>query len=251
MSMNVLSIYAPAFEKYLIRSMIDAEPLIKDPKVREVAKIFRLQEAQHSKCHQAHIAALVQRYPGLEETSNKLFALIDELYQTENLKFHLGFGAVLEATFTPLFKLLIDHRRGLFSQGDSRVASMLLWHFSEEVEHRSAAMMVYNDVVGEHWYRIRLIPTIIRFHVEVNKIAVEGFKKHVPDLPAECFTVSPFRTAPWYAQLGTLFGLANAQMPWYDHETQSLPKWCFKWFEHYERGEDMTHFYGVKSGRTL
>lgn len=41
-------------------------------------------------------------------------------------------------------------------------------------------------------------------------------------------------------------GVFASIMPGYDHANQPLPEWAATWFEHWERGEDMTMFYGVR-----
>ncbi|MBT8151583.1 MAG: metal-dependent hydrolase, partial [Gammaproteobacteria bacterium] len=207
---------------------------------------FRLQEGQHAKCHRAHIAALVKRYPGLQKTMDDVVALYDELYEEQDIKFHLAFSGNLEATFTPFFKVIIDHRESLFGEGDSRVASLLLWHFCEEIEHRSAAMDIYQSVYGDQLYRMSIIPKVISFNKHLGEMILEGFKEHVPNLPEECFTGERFPGVPKREMFSMIGKLISAQMPWYNHDAQPLPEWANTWFEHYEKGEDMTNFYGVK-----
>ena len=51
--------------------------------------------------------------------------------------------ANLEATFTPMFKVILDHRESLFGGGDARVASLMMWHFVEEIERRSSGLLLY------------------------------------------------------------------------------------------------------------
>ena len=51
--------------------------------------------------------------------------------------------------------MMLDNEETLFRPGDDRVASLFLWHFVEEVEHRSSALVIYDAVVGKPWYRIR------------------------------------------------------------------------------------------------
>ena len=50
-TMNKLSFFAIAFEKYICQAMRDVEPLIKDPRVLQEAKDFRAQEGLHSMQH--------------------------------------------------------------------------------------------------------------------------------------------------------------------------------------------------------
>ena len=46
---------------------------------------------------------------------------------------------------------------------------MLLWHFVEEVEHRSSALVIYDAAVGDSWYRIRALPGIVRHLMGVTR----------------------------------------------------------------------------------
>ncbi|WP_201406435.1 metal-dependent hydrolase, partial [Mycobacterium intracellulare] len=75
----------------------------------------------------------------------------------------------LEATFTPYFKLLLDNEATLFAPGDERVASLFLWHFVEEVEHRSSALVVYDSLIRSRTRRVRALPAILR-HVGVESV---------------------------------------------------------------------------------
>ena len=243
---NQISFIAPGFERYIVRATKAAEPLISDPDVLEEAVMFRKQEGIHSVAHQLHIKALVARYPGLQQTLDNVIAMYDALYEQRDIKFHLAFSANLEATFTPFFKVIIDHRDKLFAAGDSRVASLLLWHFCEEIEHRSSAMTIYQSVYGDQRFRMKIIPEVIRFNRRLADSIFDGFREHVPGLPEECFGALPFRGVPKRDIAAMFYRLIAAQLPWYDHDRQPLPEWAHTWFEHYERGDDMTNFYGIK-----
>lgn len=248
---NQISFIAPGFEKYIVRATKQAEPLIKDPEVLEEAILFRKQEGIHSVAHQLHTAALIKRYPGLQQTLDDVVAMYDELFEERDIKFHLAFSGNLEATFTPFFKVIIDHRDKLFAQGDSRVASLLLWHFCEEIEHRSSAMTIYQSVYGDQKYRMKIIPDVIRFNRRMADRIFDGFREHVPGLPEECFKGLPFRGVPKREILAMFYRLICAQMPWYNHDKQPLPEWAETWFEHYDRGDDMSNFYGIRPERAV
>src|SRR5690242_8134486 len=130
---NAISIIAIAFEKFIVTSTRRAIPLIKDPAVAEEAEAFLRQEAQHAKNHRKHVAALVGQHPGLQKTVDAAVASFDRIIETEPLEYQLAYTADLEATFTPIFKVMLDHEDTLFHPGDERVASLFLWHFVEEV----------------------------------------------------------------------------------------------------------------------
>ena len=146
--MNATSIIAVCFEQMIVAAVGEAKPLIADAEVAAEATAFLRQEAQHSASHRKHVNALTARYPGLSETVDAAMARFDELTETTPLEFRLAYIADLEATFTPTFKMMLDNEATLFRPGDERVASLFLWHFVEEVEHRSSALVIYDWEAG-------------------------------------------------------------------------------------------------------
>ncbi len=66
--MNATSIMIVAFEKMIVAAVREAMPTITDPEVAAEADAFLRQEAQHASAHRQHVRALIQRYPGLEQT---------------------------------------------------------------------------------------------------------------------------------------------------------------------------------------
>ena len=164
--------------------MRDVEPLITDPRVLQEAKDFRAQEGLHSMAHRKHCKALIAQTPALQSALDRANELYDELYATETLKYHLAYCGGLESIFTPSFKLMLDHREHLFN-GDARVASLLLWHFCEEIEHRSSGLMVYDHVYGHYWYRLSRFKGFMAHVGKVIGAITEEFEKAFPDLPKE------------------------------------------------------------------
>jgi len=129
--MNMVSVFAIAFEKFIVRVVRAAQPLITDESVAAEADSFLRQEAQHARAHTQHLKALTRTHPGLQEVLDGAVAAYDELFDARPLEYHLAYIADLEATFTPTFKMLLDHEDELFRPGDDRVASLFLWHFVE------------------------------------------------------------------------------------------------------------------------
>ena len=177
---NAVSFLAIAFEKMIVSTMAEAKPLLTDPVIAEEADAFVRQEGQHSMAHRAHARGLIKEHPALRETLDEVIAAFDDLVDHKPLKYRLAYTADLEATFTPVFKLMLDHDDTLFAPGDDRVASLFLWHFVEEVEHRSSALIIYNGLVEDPWYRMRVAPSIFKHVLHVVRLACHGFNKHVP-----------------------------------------------------------------------
>jgi len=159
---NAVSFFAPGFDKYIVLATRAARKRIQDPAVLDEADAFLQQEAQHARVHRQHLDALIAQHRGLQSTLDDMVASYDALYASEPLEFHLAYIANVEATFTPRFGMLLDHREHLFDDEDPRVASLLLWHFVEGIEHRSSAYILYSAVVPSRSYRLRRVPKVAR-----------------------------------------------------------------------------------------
>jgi predicted metal-dependent hydrolase len=248
MAMNKLSFFAVGFEKYICQAMRDVEARITDQAILEEARAFRQQESIHSLAHRKHVKALIDQYPGLQAALDKTIESYDDLYASKPLDYHLAYIGGLESIFTPSFKLLLDHRHLLFEGGDARVASLLLWHFCEEIEHRSSGLVIYNHVVGKYFFRVRNFKNFMAHVKEVTDMLGEEFKRHVPGLTEDLF--DPKSTSsiklPRMAKLRSTYGILMSQMPWHNPDHQPLPDYYAQWSHRYDSGEDMTQTYGVR-----
>ena len=261
--MNTMSFWVIALERYMVRAMKDAGSVITDEAVHEEASKFLEQEAIHSKAHRRHVRALIERYPGLSGALDTAIGHYDELYDRKDLRYHLAYAAALEGTFTAIFGGFIDHRESLFRQGDARVASLCLWHFCEEIEHRSSAVRVYDHVIDDRGlHRLRVLPSLLVHINEAHRLLFESFRTHVPGeadsrsyapLPARLLgrRANPLATVPARDRL-RMFGRAMRSFrPSFDHDNQPVPEWCDTWFANYDAGVDMTTFYGTAIDRTV
>ena len=116
------------------------------------------------------LLALVARYPELERCYEEASKAYDRLIAEQPIEFHAAYIANLEATFTPLFKVILDNRDSLFTGGDQRVASLMMWHFVEEIEHRSSGLILCRHVNPDPWYRVKHI----RAHVPPCRLGLRG-----------------------------------------------------------------------------
>ncbi len=266
---NAVSFLAIAFEKMIVSTMAEAKPLLTDPVVAEEADAFVRQEGQHSMAHRAHARGLIKAYPALRETLDEVIASFDDLVANKPLKYRLAYTADLEATFTPVFKLMLDHDDTLFAPGDDRVASLFLWHFVEEVEHRSSALIIYDGLVDDPWYRMRVAPSIFKHVMDCVRLACDGFNEHLPlevrkvdalsafalerrkntilkrlrRIPDFGPFTSAFHDLPVREQLVALSGIVRSQIPGHNPAHEKLPALAAEWFDRYDAGYDVTHWY--------
>ncbi|OBI83951.1 metal-dependent hydrolase [Mycobacterium asiaticum] len=274
---NLITFFAPGFEKFIVDATREAIPLIRDPRVAEEATAYLRQEAQHSAAHMSHFRALVRRWPGLQTTMDEVLASFEHLTATRPLAWRLAYTAVIENTFTPYFKVFLDHEDKLFEPGDERVASLFLWHFVEEIEHRSSALMVYDAVHGSFPYRVKAIGGVLKHIGELLAIVSRGFQEHVPAadggsygqlLPAgwsprairSSINASRRLTGPGQGtysgvpkreMVAMLTGLVRSQGPHHDPAYENLPPFAGRWFDRYaEEPKCAAHWYsvGVTSG---
>jgi predicted metal-dependent hydrolase len=273
MQCNVISFFAPGFEKFIVDATREAIPLMRSPEDAEEANAYLRQEAQHSSAHMSHVRALSQRWPGLQETMATVTASFDRLTATKPLAWRLAYPAVVEATFTPYFKVFLDHEDKLFRPGDERVASLFIWHFVEEIEHRSSALLVYNAVHDSYPYRVKTIGGVIKHVSELLSIISSGFQRHVPKehggefgrLIPNGLSVKAIRDAtkasrelrgaatyagvPRREVLGMMAGLVRSQGPNHDPKDEKLPGLAGRWFKKYDENPKIAaRWYTVGAG---
>lgn len=249
MTMNTVTFQAIGFEIYICRAMRDAEKFIADPAVLAEARMFTAQESVHSLAHRKHVKALVGRYPGLQSVLDESIADFDVIYKIEDLHFHLAYAANIEATFSPLFGTFIEHRHRLFGGGDPRISALMLWHFCEEIEHRSAALDIYNHVVGNRMFRLKMLRKVFG-HIVANASRItEGFRRNMPDVPQAAYQ-GAFAAIPKPAMARMIMGIVASQMPWHNPERGSVPAFYGAWRERYEGGEDMSALHELSAQAT-
>lgn len=272
---NVISFFAVGFERYIVLVVKDALKVIEDADLRAEAEVFLAQEAQHSAAHRKHVNSLVAQYPKLAETLDRVITSYEDLYAAHPLNFHLAYIASLEATFPPLFTFMIE-KRDLLYDGDPRVASLFLWHYIEEIEHRSCADLIFDGVVGSRWYRLRTLRTSMGHVSEVAAMIADGIRDAVPaadiGVPADAATVAmwsielrqhlpvvkrffdpgyatAFRDVSGWRLLKLVAGLARSQWPTHHPADVAVPDWFHTWMASHAAGEDMAHYYPALAQR--
>jgi predicted metal-dependent hydrolase len=272
---NVIWFFAPGFEKFIVDATREAIPLMRNPEDAEEATAYLRQEAQHSAAHVSHVRALSRRWPGLQDTMKEVIASFDHLTATKPLAWRLAYPAVVEATFTPYFKVFLDHEDKLFRPGDERIASLFIWHFVEEIEHRSSALLVYDAVHDSYPYRVKTIGGVVKHVSELLSIICGGFQRHVPKedggefgrLIPNGLSVKTIRDAikasheltrpgqgtyagvPRREVLGMLAGLIRSQGPNHDPKYEQLPELAGRWFKKYDENPRIAaRWYTIGSG---
>jgi|KBSSwiStaDraftv2_1062776.scaffolds.fasta_scaffold01307_22 predicted metal-dependent hydrolase len=275
---NVFTFIAVPFERYIIKALRQAQDRFDaSPDIAAEAEAFLRQEGQHASAHRKHMTALVTQYPELERAYEEATSAFDKLIEEHPVEFHAAYIANLEATFTPLFKVFLDNRDALFGGSDQRVASLMMWHFVEEIEHRSSGLILYRHLNPDAWYRVKRIPDTFKHVGEITAAIAKIIDAVVPfedrgasaeELMSIGLLVDDlklrgpggkrrrarlggvptlFSAVPTKDLANMVWRLALSQTPNHDPKEQPLPDWADTWMAEYARGADMTAFAGKPS----
>lgn len=222
---NIISFQTVGFEKFICRTVYQALPMIEDSALAGEARDFLDQEAQHSKAHMAHVKGLIERYPEMRGVFDESVADFERKWAANDLHYKIAYSAILEGTSLPLYKIMIDHRDKLILGGDERVASLLLWHFSEEIEHRSSALKIYNAVVRKPFYRLKLFPEVGNHLAgNMNRIA-KRFGEIVPGI-GQLDLRQAMNSVPRWDRIKMTASLLASQLPINDPARGKMPEFC-------------------------
>lgn len=272
---NAFTFVAVPFEKYIVKVVRAAQDRFTDPEVAAEAEAFLRQEAQHSNAHRRHMLALIKRYPGLQSVYDRAMARYDELFENESLEFNAAYIANLEATFTPLFTMMLNNTESLFAGGDDKVAGLMIWHFVEEIEHRSSGLIIFDALVEDSWQRTRWMPKTFRHIYATMMEIVAGFDEHVPEADRGVSAARTLSLALVRSELRSprrrrggggqppsmlaavpradlrsmLWHLLLSQTPKHDPADQPLPALAFAWMGAYEEGAELLRFTDVEALR--
>ena len=153
---NAASLAMPYLEPYLIRTMRQARPLIAEPRARR-----RTGSVLPAGSRALPRTPQVQR--GTEgacarKTVEKLEAVLADDYarlgRERSLRFNLAYAEGFESMALALGHMLIEDREFLFGGAEPAVASLVLWHFVEEIEHKNVAYGVFEHVSGSYLWRL-------------------------------------------------------------------------------------------------
>lgn len=242
-AINALSLTAPAFEPYFIKAFRDAVPLIRDERLLSQTRLFIQQERQHTHHHIAHLNLLLRKFPELEETRDEINASYARLYESKPLKFHLAYTATVELAFGPIARFIVQNRDCLFTGGDDRISSFVLWHFVEEFEHRNCAIDVYKAVVGSHVYRLLQLQPTLRHLRETSAMAQRAFRRLAENGRIERTSESPLAGAPRANVRRLQRELLGTLLPWHRPDDLEEPAWVQQWISDSRKGQPMALAY--------
>ncbi|MDO8420738.1 MAG: metal-dependent hydrolase [Parvibaculum sp.] len=152
---NAASLAMPYLEPYLIKTMREARPLITDEKLVRELDLYCAQESAHYRQHRRFNDELKAASPeAVNACEAQLAADYDRLGTHRSLRFNLAYAEGFESMALAIGHMLIEDREFLFGRADSAVASLVLWHFVEEIEHKNVTFDVFAHISGSQFWRI-------------------------------------------------------------------------------------------------
>lgn len=231
------SVTMPYLEPYLIKSVRMALDRIDDAELRAEADAYCTQEGQHFRQHRRFNELLAAKgYAALREVEARMEKEYAGFLARRSLDFRLAYAAGFESMALAVGHWLTEERELLFAGSDSRVASLVLWHFVEEIEHKRTAFDVYQAVVGNYPYRVMGI-FAASFHIMWRSrdayrtmLVHDGLWRDLRSRMRLWRMVGRF--------LGRVFPhMLRCCSPRHDPRAIADPPWIVAWVEAYRRGD--------------
>lgn len=149
------SLAMPYLEPYLIETMKKAKERITDPELLKDVDLYIGQEATHFRQHQQWNKRLADMgYACVPAHEKQLKEDYDAFAKNRSFVFNLAYAEGFEAMGLTVGHMLVEDREYLLGNADPAVASLLLWHFVEEIEHKTVTFDVFKALDGRYSWRI-------------------------------------------------------------------------------------------------
>ena len=170
---NALGIHVPYFERFLVQVMRQYRGELTDPNLRRDVQRIIGQESHHAFNFIQWNAAMIRRYPKVEQLAIDAQHYFDSAIKHRSRQFQIGFTAGYE-TFTFLGGMIIlDRYSELMGRADPVMRALWVWHQVEEVEHGAVAFDFYKACYADkEWYR-KLMVVYAFLHISWQ--AIQGF----------------------------------------------------------------------------
>lgn len=234
---NGASLAMPYLEPFLIKTVREALTHVDDLKLKADVEGFTGQEGAHYRNHRRYNDILKKRYPELAEVE----AMMERDYakfQKRSLKWRLAYTAGFETMTIGISEWLIEHRKTLFAGSDPNVASLVLWHFVEETEHKNVAYDLYKHLYGGDYFTQQWGLVVGSWHVAW--MSRKGYKRML--MRDDRWNTLSSRLALYSMVLSFFWNagpaMLRALIPGYHPSKVEDPKWVEQWAGAYEGLEE-------------
>lgn len=153
---NGLSVSIPEIERFIVGSVRDTYPRIKDKQLETSVHILAHEEEAHARVHDAYNAMLqkqgyqIKKFEAIEHR-------IAQFFNKRSIKTRLAV-CVCSEFYTAVMSRHVLESRAVEKPGvDERMRALWTWHALEELHHRSTAFDLYLDQGGGYFRRCGLM----------------------------------------------------------------------------------------------
>jgi predicted metal-dependent hydrolase len=229
---NGLSLMFPEGERFFMRSVARVRTQVRDPQLQRAITAFLAQEGMHSREHVKYNRALRrQGYP------TRLLELVTRvaLRSTEvmSARWQLAVTCGFEH-FTATLADTVLRDQAILEGAEPEFAALWRWHCAEEIEHKSVAFDVYEELApGLIGYLRRVIIMLFLTanflpYSMVHQIVLASGDRIVPHPREVARAVQFFWTRPGLVPRGLRLYLDYFRpgfQPWDHDNTDSLARW--------------------------
>ncbi len=233
---NGASLAMPYLEPYLIETMKKAKEKITDPELLKDVDLYIAQEATHFRQHQQWNKRLADMgYASVPAHEKQLKEDYDAFAANRSFTFNIAYAEGFEAMGLTVGHMLVEDREYLLGNADPAVASMLLWHFVEEIEHKTVTFDVFKALDGRYSWRIY---GLLYATTHIFFRTWQAYRQMLIE-DGRWYHMSNRLTL--YRLLARMFGkllprLARILKPSYDPRQVEDPAWIKEWWRQYKDG---------------
>lgn len=150
---NSFTLLFPAGEKFFIRSIQRFMPALENEELKQAARTFIKQEAQHYIEHEKFLENLREQGYDIDPILRLVDEVITKFVESQTSE---EFRLALTAGFEHLTSLLaeIGLEENFFASAHPKMKELFEWHALEEIEHRSVAFDVLQSVDKNYLRRV-------------------------------------------------------------------------------------------------
>jgi hypothetical protein len=235
---NAASLAMPYLEPYLIETMRKAKERIADPRLQQDVDLYIGQESTHFRQHQQFNKRLADLgYRAVPKLEAKLKADYEAFARTRSFTFNIAYAEGFEAMALGIGHMLIEQREHLFANADPAVASLVLWHFVEEIEHKTVTYDVFKTLDGRYAWRIY---GLLYATIHIMARTRQGYRAMLIE-DGRWYTLAS-RLA-LYRLLARIFWKITPRLlrvfrPGYDPREVPDPSWALDWWRMHRDGQE-------------
>lgn len=233
---NAASLSMPFLEPYLIDTMRKAKERITDPQLLKDVDLYIAQEATHFRQHQQWNKRLADMgYKSVPKHEAQLKEDYDAFAKSRSFTFNIAYAEGFEAMGLTVGHMLVEDREYLMGNADPAVASLVLWHFVEEIEHKTVTYDVFEALDGRYAWRIY---GLLYATTHIFFRAWQGYRALLIE-DGRWFNIRNRLVV--YGLLARMFSrlvpkLLRILKPGYDPRQVSDPSWVTAWWRMHQEG---------------